>query len=47
MGVLPAWEIGLNDIERLVIRVDDKPLIPDNIIDPHYLEVIKTKLRIK
>ena len=34
----------LNDIERLVIKVDDEPVIPKDILDPPYLEVIKAKI---
>lgn len=24
-----AWEVGINDIERIVLRHDDEPLIPE------------------
>lgn len=26
-----AWEIGINDIERIVLKHDDKPLIPEEV----------------
>lgn len=38
-----AWEIGINDFERVVITEDDNPIIPDNIIDAPLLEVLKEK----
>ena len=26
-----AWEVGVNDIERIVLRPDDEPLIPRDV----------------
>jgi hypothetical protein len=33
-----AWEIGENDLDRVVIRKDDSPIIPDNI---EFIPVLK------
>lgn len=38
-----AWEIGLNDFERVVITKEDNPVIPDDIVDAPILEVLKEK----
>ncbi len=38
-----AWEIGINDFERVVITEEDNPIIPNNIIDAPILEVLKEK----
>lgn len=38
-----AWEIGINDFERVVITEADDPIIPDNVSDAPILEVLKEK----
>lgn len=38
-----AWEIGIDDLERVVITEDDNPIIPDNIIDAPILDVLREK----
>lgn len=36
-----AWEIGINDLDRIAIRKEDNPIIPSNIVDAPILEVLK------
>lgn len=38
-----AWEIGIYDIERVVITEEDNPIIPDNVFDAPILGVLKEK----
>ncbi|MCT4049128.1 hypothetical protein HZP89_14060 [Elizabethkingia anophelis] len=41
LKIMNAWEIGLHDSERVVIRKNDNPIIPDHITDAPILEVLK------
>lgn len=43
LKVIDAWQIGVNDIERVVITKEDNPIIPDNIIDAPIFELLKEK----
>lgn len=43
LRVIEAWEIGINDIERVVITKDDNPIIPDHIVDAPVLELLNDK----
>jgi hypothetical protein len=36
-----AWEIGINDPDRVAIKREDQPLIPDNIKNAPVLEILK------
>lgn len=36
-----AWEIGLNDLDSVVIRQGDNPIIPENIKNAPILDVLK------
>jgi len=36
-----AWEVGLNDFERMALREDDEPIIPDDIMDIPFLDIFK------
>lgn len=38
-----AWEIGVNDIERVVITDDDDPIIPENVVNAPILELLKAR----
>lgn len=38
-----AWEIGDNDLESIVIRKGDSPLIPNDVVDAPILKVLKRK----
>jgi len=38
-----AWEIGIHDLEQVVITEDDDPIIPDNINDAPVLKILKEK----
>jgi hypothetical protein len=38
-----AWEIGLNDLDGVVIRKDDKPIIPNHITNAPVLELLKQR----
>lgn len=38
-----AWEIGIHDVERVVITEGDDPIIPNDITDAPILEVLKEK----
>lgn len=44
LNVLNAWEIGENNIERVVVKENDKPVIPKNIIDAPVLKLLKKKI---
>ncbi|CAH9052511.1 hypothetical protein PSECIP111951_00635 [Pseudoalteromonas holothuriae] len=37
-----AWEVGVQDIESSVIRVDDDPITPEGTVEPPVEEVINT-----
>lgn len=41
-----AWEIGVNDVDSVVIKLDDNLIIPDNINNPPVIELLEKK-RIK
>lgn len=43
LKVMDAWEIGVNDFERVVINEEDDPIIPDNIDNAPIIEVLKDK----
>jgi hypothetical protein len=47
LRVIEAWQIGVNDIERVVITKDDNPIIPDHIVDAPILELLNEKNRQK
>ena len=36
-----AWEIGENDIDRVVINRNDRPIIPDGNTDAPILKIIE------
>lgn len=38
-----AWEIGENDIDSVVIRKEDNPIIPSNVLDAPVLGLLKKK----
>ena len=38
-----AWEIGLHDLDSVVIKKGDNPIIPDNVENAPILEVLKQK----
>lgn len=38
-----AWEIGKHDLDNVVIKKGDSPIIPDNVINAPVLEVLKNK----
>jgi hypothetical protein len=41
LNVVEAWRIGVNDLERVVIRDDCAPVIPDGVVDAPVLEVLR------
>lgn len=43
LNIRYAWEIGENDMEAVVIKKDDIPIIPENINDAPVLKVLKRK----
>jgi hypothetical protein len=38
--VKDAWEIGENDIDRVVIRENDRPIIPDGNTNAPVLKIL-------
>ncbi len=42
LTIKEAWEIGENDLDRVVIREDDRPIIPERIKDAPILKILKT-----
>ncbi len=38
-----AWEIGENDLDGVVIKPDDFPIIPDQILDAPVLKLLQKK----
>ncbi|MGE6812144.1 MULTISPECIES: hypothetical protein [unclassified Pseudoalteromonas] len=38
-----AWQIGLNDPERVAINTNDMPIIPDEVFDAPVLDILKNK----
>jgi hypothetical protein len=41
--VLNAWELGLHDLENVVIKKGDQPIIPSNVNNAPILEVLKQR----
>ena len=41
LTIKEAWEIGENDLDRVVIKEDDKPIIPEGIKDAPILKFLK------
>ena len=41
--VKSAWQIGLQDLDRVVIRDDDQPIIPNDVINAPVLQVLAEK----
>jgi hypothetical protein len=39
--VLQAWEVGVHDLEQIVIKLEDNPIIPESVADPPILAVLK------
>lgn len=38
-----AWEISINDIERLALYSDDDIFVPEGVVDPPFLKVLELK----
>lgn len=38
-----AWELGVNDLEAVIIRKGDRPIIPDHVKNAPVLEVLKKR----
>lgn len=45
LDIRNAWEIGKNDLDRIAIRENDTPIIPDDVINAPVLELLKRKLK--
>lgn len=39
--VKPAWQIGDNDEDLVVLQLDDEPIIPENIKDAPVLKALE------
>lgn len=45
--VKPAWQIGENDEDFIVLKADDKPIIPEDVKDAPVLRALEKKQRIR
>jgi len=43
INVIEAWEIGLNDMEMVAIEKDDDPIIPEGVVNPPVVELLKQR----
>lgn len=43
LKIIDAWQIGIHDLERVVITEEDNPIIPKGILDAPILELLKEK----
>lgn len=43
LKIIEAWQIGINDFERIVINSDDDPIIPNNVVNAPIIEVLIEK----
>ena len=41
--VKQAWEIGINDIEKIAIHPEDNILVPEGIVNPPFQKVLESK----
>jgi hypothetical protein len=39
--VKDAWEVGLNDLERISIKAGDSPIIPEHIKSPPVVKILR------
>lgn len=38
-----AWEVGINDIERVAIYPEDNIFVPEGVVDPPFLKILEHK----
>ena len=43
LSVKPAWQIGVNDEDFVVLHIDDDPVIPDGIEDAPVWKALERK----
>ena len=47
LKIINAWEIGIDDFEKVVITAEDNPIIPNNIKNAPILQVLEEKKGVK
>jgi hypothetical protein len=39
--VVHAWQVGIHDLEQIVVKPENKPIIPEGVVDPPILALLR------